>query len=194
MLAAAWWSFGWIRASSSATHTHDWCRRTTSSEEEVKEEGDHGGRRPSKRLEGVCTHLTMNNAQQRLIRLDALRRTALDRIDPGGRSGPHCGVGPPGALAPPPGSPHVSAVERTDLHRHGLAGGVARGPKPPSHQAHAVLPEPALPRLPNERRASPHPLGEKLRSFGTLLQVAAVNGSELWEELRTAMGNLKPGS
>ena len=65
---------------SSATHTHNRCRRTTSSEEEVKGEGDHGGRRPSQRFEAVYTQLTMNNAQQCLIRLNALRRTALDRM------------------------------------------------------------------------------------------------------------------
>lgn len=39
---------------------------------------------PSERFEYVCSHLVLNNAQSALIRLDALRRTALDRLYPHG--------------------------------------------------------------------------------------------------------------
>ena len=42
------------------------------------------GSTPSERFEFVCTHLVLNNAQSGLIRLDDLRRTALDRLYPGG--------------------------------------------------------------------------------------------------------------
>lgn len=39
---------------------------------------------PSERFDYVCRHLVLNNAQSALIRLDALRRTALDRTYPHG--------------------------------------------------------------------------------------------------------------
>ncbi len=42
------------------------------------------GATPSERFEFVCSHLVLNNAQSALIRLDALRRTALDRLYPHG--------------------------------------------------------------------------------------------------------------
>jgi glycosyltransferase involved in cell wall biosynthesis len=39
---------------------------------------------PSARFSYVCSHLVLNNAQSGLIRLDALRKTALDRLYPHG--------------------------------------------------------------------------------------------------------------
>jgi glycosyltransferase involved in cell wall biosynthesis len=42
------------------------------------------GATPSERFEFVCRHLVLNNAQSALIRLDVLRRTALDRLYPHG--------------------------------------------------------------------------------------------------------------
>jgi hypothetical protein len=42
------------------------------------------GETPSERFEFVCSHLVLNNAQNAVIRLDVLRKTALDRLYPHG--------------------------------------------------------------------------------------------------------------
>jgi GT2 family glycosyltransferase len=42
------------------------------------------GSTPSERFEFVCNHLVLNNAQSAVIRLDALRKTGLDRLYPRG--------------------------------------------------------------------------------------------------------------
>jgi glycosyltransferase involved in cell wall biosynthesis len=52
--------------------------------EEVQEGATYEDERPSDRFKAVCTRLGMNNAQQGVIRVEALHRTGLDRMYPGG--------------------------------------------------------------------------------------------------------------
>lgn len=49
-----------------------------------KQDIDVGEARPSERFAKVCAHMAMNNAQSGVIRHDALLRTGLDRLYPGG--------------------------------------------------------------------------------------------------------------
>lgn len=162
--------------------------------EEVQEEGEYGGARPSDRFEAVCTQLTMNNAQQGVIRLEALRRTGLDRMYVGGDLALMAELALLGRFRLVPEvllyrrwgertfTALASSLEITRVY-------YPRAKRPMQFYRGRRY----LDYLTSIRRA-PIPGAEKVCSCGCVLRMATVNRDKLWKELRTALRSLKPGS